>query len=138
MIEKYEGNMIFILSSFTAAFLLGFNHGKSFRPMTGHDNWKVITHVWLLAGWLLLLPVQALGIDSHGQKPSPYQTQTQGEDISYTRTSRYLMMRDGIKLAIDVYLPTSWQAGQRLPTMLHQTRYWRAMEIGRASCRERV
>lgn len=127
MIEKYEGNMIFTLSSFTAAFLLGCNYGQSFRPMTGHDNWKVITHVWLLAGFLLLLPVQALGIDSPGQQPSPYQIQTQGEDISYTRTSRYLMMRDGIKLAIDVYLPTSWQAGQRLPTMLHQTRYWRAM-----------
>ncbi len=82
----------------------------------------IMTHVWLLTGFLLLLPVQGIG-----QQPSPYQIQTQGEDISYTRTSRYLMMRDGIKLAIDVYLPTSWQAGQRLPTMLHQTRYWRAM-----------
>ena len=87
----------------------------------------IMTHVWLLAGCLLLLPVQALGIDSPGQQPSPYQSQTQGEDISYTRTSRYLTMRDGIKLAVDVYLPASWQTGQRLPTMFHQTRYWRAM-----------
>ncbi|MDT7040889.1 CocE/NonD family hydrolase [Candidatus Nitronereus thalassa] len=36
-------------------------------------------------------------------------------------------MPDGIKLAVDVYLPSTWHPGQRMPTILHQTRYWRAM-----------
>ncbi len=41
------------------------------------------------------------------------------------RTSRYVTMRDGCRIAIDVFLPKGLEAGQRLPAMLHQTRYWR-------------
>jgi len=41
------------------------------------------------------------------------------------RTSRYLAMRDGVKIAIDLYLPKHLEAEDRLPTVLHQTRYYR-------------
>lgn len=37
-------------------------------------------------------------------------------------------MRDGVKLAVDVYLPNGLKPGQTIPTLLHQTRYWRAIE----------
>jgi putative CocE/NonD family hydrolase len=37
-------------------------------------------------------------------------------------------MRDGVRLAIDVYLPTGLEAGTRLPTILEQTRYWRSFD----------
>ena len=40
--------------------------------------------------------------------------------------SRYLPMRDGVKIAIDVWLPESLQAEQRIPTLMRATRYWRA------------
>jgi putative CocE/NonD family hydrolase len=37
-------------------------------------------------------------------------------------------MRDGVKIAVDVYLPDGLQPGHTIPTLLHQTRYWRAIE----------
>lgn len=82
----------------------------------------------LLLCILLLTPFQLMADASPGEAPLPYPGSYQGEDISISRTSRYLTMRDGIKIAVDVYLPDSWQPGQRLPTMLHQTRYWRAFD----------
>ena len=45
------------------------------------------------------------------------------------RSSRYLTMRDGVKIAIDVYLPEKLPEGERLPTILLQTRYWRSIGI---------
>jgi putative CocE/NonD family hydrolase len=37
-------------------------------------------------------------------------------------------MPDGVKIAVDVYLPDGIEPGQKIPTILHQTRYWRAIE----------
>ncbi len=37
-------------------------------------------------------------------------------------------MRDGVRLAIDVNLPRSMEAGTRLPTILEQTRYRRSLQ----------
>jgi putative CocE/NonD family hydrolase len=47
----------------------------------------------------------------------------------YSYSSRYLTMRDGVRVAVDVYLPTSLAPGTRLPTILHQTRYFRAHDV---------
>jgi len=38
-------------------------------------------------------------------------------------------MRDGVKIAIDVYLPKSLLAGEKIPTILEQTRYYRRAVI---------
>ncbi|MDH5575583.1 MAG: CocE/NonD family hydrolase [Nitrospirota bacterium] len=46
----------------------------------------------------------------------------------FHRTSQYLTMRDGVKIAVDVYLPEGLEPGHGIPTILHQTRYWRAIE----------
>lgn len=48
-----------------------------------------------------------------------------------TRTA-YVRMRDGVRLAVDVYLPRDLAAGARVPALLRQTRYWRAREGGAA------
>jgi hypothetical protein len=45
----------------------------------------------------------------------------------FHRSSQYLTMRDGIKIAVDVYLPDGLEPDQTIPTILHQTRYWRAI-----------
>src|SRR5271166_6185472 len=45
------------------------------------------------------------------------------------RTSQYVTMRDGVKLAIDLYLPKGLAPGKRLPTLLCQTRYYRGAEL---------
>lgn len=43
--------------------------------------------------------------------------------------SRYLTMRDGVRIAVNVYLPAHVPSGARLPTIINQTRYYRAMEL---------
>ena len=45
----------------------------------------------------------------------------------------YVEMRDGVKIAIDVWLPDSLVEGERIPTLIQATRYWRAMQ--HTSCR---
>lgn len=45
------------------------------------------------------------------------------------RTSRYVKLRDGVRLAIDIYLPEGLRSGERMPTILEQTRYRRSYEF---------
>jgi hypothetical protein len=45
------------------------------------------------------------------------------------RTSKYVTMSDGTKIAIDLWLPGSRKPGERLPSILYQTRYWRSMQV---------
>ena len=44
------------------------------------------------------------------------------------RTSRYLTMRDGVRIAVDVWLPAGLAPPQRIPAIVHQTRYFRAID----------
>jgi len=41
------------------------------------------------------------------------------------RSSFYLTMRDGVRIAVDCYLPASLKTEDRLPGIIHQTRYYR-------------
>lgn len=59
--------------------------------------------------------------------PAPYDP-GKPEYKAVRRESRYLTMRDGVKIAIDVYLPKTLPAGAKLPAILHQTRYWRSVD----------
>jgi putative CocE/NonD family hydrolase len=43
-------------------------------------------------------------------------------------TSLYVPMRDGVRIALDVILPEGLEPGQRVPTVLTMTRYWRSWE----------
>lgn len=42
-------------------------------------------------------------------------------------SSQYITMRDGVKLAADVYLPKGLAPGERTATVLHMTRYYRSI-----------
>jgi hypothetical protein len=44
-------------------------------------------------------------------------------------TSFHLPMRDGVRLAVDLYLPRSLPSGERIPALLVQTRYWRSLDL---------
>ena len=46
-----------------------------------------------------------------------------------TTRALYIPMRDGVKIALDVLLPARLTEGERIPTILLQTRYWRAFEF---------
>ncbi|EYF05115.1 CocE/NonD family hydrolase [Chondromyces apiculatus] len=47
------------------------------------------------------------------------------------RESRYVAMRDGVRIAIDLYLPADREPGTKLPTILRPTRYFRATAVRR-------
>ena len=41
----------------------------------------------------------------------------------------HVTVRDGVRIAIDLWLPESLEAGDRVPTLMRMTRYWRAQGI---------
>lgn len=43
-------------------------------------------------------------------------------------SSEYLTMRDGVRLAATIIMPTPVPEGVKLPALLYQTRYWRAID----------
>jgi putative CocE/NonD family hydrolase len=45
-------------------------------------------------------------------------------------TALYIKMRDGVQIAVDVWFPQDYQAGQRLPVLLRTTRYGRDGQFG--------
>lgn len=45
-------------------------------------------------------------------------------------TAQYVTMRDGVRVAVDVWLPRQLDPDAKLPTAMKATRYWRATEIG--------
>ncbi|MBD3228324.1 MAG: CocE/NonD family hydrolase [Candidatus Lokiarchaeota archaeon] len=47
----------------------------------------------------------------------------------YTTQSLYVTMRDGIKIAADIYKPKRLETNEKIPTILVQTRYWRAYKF---------
>ncbi|TFG14263.1 MAG: CocE/NonD family hydrolase [Promethearchaeota archaeon] len=47
----------------------------------------------------------------------------------YSTSSTYIPMRDGIKIAVDLYLPKPLPSDKKLSTILSQTRYWRAINF---------
>ena len=49
------------------------------------------------------------------------------EDIE--SSSFYLTMRDGVKIAVDLHLPEDLPEGEKIPTIIYQTRYIRSLEF---------
>ena len=47
-----------------------------------------------------------------------------------TRSSFYLTMRDGVRIAVDLNLPQSLKAGDKIPALVRQTRYYRSFDLG--------
>jgi len=47
----------------------------------------------------------------------------------YTVDSTYITVRDDVKIAATICLPKGLSADTKIPTVLTQTRYWRAMEL---------
>lgn len=56
-----------------------------------------------------------------------------GEELTPAGVSRYssqyVKMRDGVEIAVDVWLPADYKIGQKLPTLIHATRYGRAYRV---------
>jgi hypothetical protein len=90
-----------------------------------------VTLVWLTLAFGSLIACAPGSKDHTNSQDAPPDSNgpfTQLISHSWHRTSKYLTMRDGVKIAIDVYVPDGLETGQQIPTILHQTRYWRALE----------
>ena len=61
-----------------------------------------------------------------GQDPQRYPGYIQPKYKEFDQRSLYLTMRDGVKIAIDLVLPKNLPAGEKLPTIMNMTRYWRS------------
>ncbi|MGE3939321.1 MAG: CocE/NonD family hydrolase, partial [Nitrospirales bacterium] len=84
----------------------------------------------LLGLWLLLTVSCGSGpeVFNGNSQESDSKTYRPGSHPDQQRTSQYLTMRDGVQIAVDLYLPDNLQPNQKVPTILHQTRYWRAVD----------
>jgi len=60
--------------------------------------------------------------------PGQYRGYTSPKFDDVETTSFYLPMRDGVRIAVDLHLPAGRSEGERLPTILYQTRYVRAFD----------
>lgn len=76
---------------------------------------------------ILLCAFLLLSVASKGQAPSAYAPEPSFE--KYELQSFYLKMRDGVELAVDLVLPEGLAQGQKIPAILHQTRYWRGLDL---------
>ncbi|MFO7682282.1 MAG: CocE/NonD family hydrolase [Chloroflexota bacterium] len=45
------------------------------------------------------------------------------------RKSLYVTMSDGVQIAIDVWLPAGLQPGEKIPTVMRSTPYWRSYDL---------
>ena len=84
---------------------------------------------------LLLFAIVFLAFQSFSQTdiptttPAPYNYDAQKIYKDIVVETHYITMRDGVKIAVDVYLPKGFKEGDKFPTLMHQTRYWRAPEL---------
>lgn len=67
------------------------------------------------------------GADRARGIPPPYGRAAEYEGA--VRSSRYVAMRDGVRLAVDVILPRDLPPGARIPALLYQGRYWRSAAL---------
>ena len=70
-----------------------------------------------------------IGTDIAAETLKPYDTKANAKYKGLILKSFYLTMSDSTKLAVDLYLPKGLKKGDKIPTILHQTRYWRRPQV---------
>ena len=82
-----------------------------------------------VAGLLLVGGCQTGGLSAANDLGTPRLYERTPEYDRIKSLSFYLPMSDGVELAVDLHLPRRLGSGQRVPTIIHQTRYWRSIDI---------
>ncbi len=73
----------------------------------------------VVATWLAVASALAGSLLSGAPRP---------DDAS--RSSFYLTMRDGVRIAVDLSLPENLRPGDKIPALIRQTRYYRSFDLG--------
>lgn len=79
-----------------------------------------------LTSWTLKHQIAS---DTIIKSSTPYTYRSEGKDSEIKTSSFYLSMRDGVKIAVSLHLPSDLKKGEKLPTIFHQTRYWRSIDL---------
>jgi len=95
------------------------------------NRWLLAIVIAIVAGGFAILP------RSPGHSPpkdfwppaSQYMTSHQGQAVDSRSTSRYVRMRDGVRIAVTTTMPSTVREGQRAPVVLRIARYWRQWDI---------
>jgi len=77
----------------------------------------------------LLLAILGCAGGGDAAQDTPARYARSAEYAGVARTSHYVTMRDGVRLAVDVVLPRDLPAGARIPALLYQGRYWRSVAL---------
>ena len=85
--------------------------------------------IWGVTALLLATGSPASSVEAADASSGPRPYERAAEHAEIRSSSFYLPMSDGTELAVDVHLPSDLESGQRIPTILHQTRYWRSLDI---------
>jgi putative CocE/NonD family hydrolase len=101
----------------------------------------MLFRILLLAFLLISIGVKSQKIPSAKiYKKHPFTDQASGTLKSYDKEinamykglvmkTYYLTMRDSTRLAVDLYLPKGLKEGDKIPCIVHQTRYWRRPDV---------
>jgi len=91
---------------------------------------RAVTNWQRFRGGLGLVATGVLFFSGLGCEHDPTVLETHPLDLtgatSASVESVYLTMSDGVRIAVDVYVPQDYPGGNPLPTVLELTRYWRA------------
>ncbi len=102
----------------------------AYKPKCKSQNRnRRITHgTAALCGLLLLCLPTGIGAEERVSKPGQYQGYSEAAFDGWNRTSRYISMRDGTKIAVDIFRPTSQGTlhADPLPVVWEHRRYQRA------------
>jgi uncharacterized protein len=63
-----------------------------------------------------------------GKDPQRYPGYVEPKYKEFEQQALYVPMRDGVKIAIDVVLPKGLAPGEKIPTIMNMTRYWRSRQ----------
>ena len=101
--------------------------------MTRTVRAKTVIGVLILSAvaWAGVAPARAGDGSTQEKISQPGQYSGYSQPIYHGMVCRsvYVPMRDGVRLAVDYCLPQGLPDGEKIPTIMTQTRYWRAMVI---------
>lgn len=93
---------------------------------------RIITAALLLFQFSILFAggdKKTVGVDTASGTLTPYLYMERAEYDGIEYHTYYITMRDSVKIAIDLYLPKGLEEGKKIPTVMHQTRYWRRPQL---------
>jgi putative CocE/NonD family hydrolase len=115
----------------------GATHDPSATESWSGDD-SLVTELPLQTGSLDSSDVASGNVDTGDVEPGPIPSSNVDTDSvepdgtpapAAINTAFYLPMRDGVRIAVDLWLPGGAAPGQRFPSIVRATRYWRELEV---------